>query len=580
MGARDLLEKSVVAEPGYPLAHDALAQSWLMLGYEDNAKNEANKAFDLSSNLSREERLSVEGHYRETIRDWDRAIQLYSALFKFFPDNLDYGLRVANTQRRAGKGKDALVTIAALRSLRQSATENPRVDLAESEAADSQGDYKAGQMAAARAAEKASAIGAPLLVAAAQLDDCWALQQLGQYEQSLAACEKAKVAYVRVGDRDGEASTLLDIGGSLQDQGDSVGAMRAYERAFAIFREVGDKRRMASTVNNIAVVLSAEGEHLAAEKQYEQALAILREIGGKGGAATVLGNIAGELELTGNLGEANAKFHQALSLNREIGNRGSEAWDLKGLGATSYLQGGFQESEKYLDLALEICRQASLKRTCGFALSNLGNLLMWEGKLDEAKVKHQEALAIWEDLKNQGDAAESHVAIAKLSIEQGQAVDSEAPVRDARDIFRKKKWTGDEIWADAVLAMALLAEGKSGEAAKETNSVTTEKLQNEEVRLEFELATALVRAASGKPADQSAAIKALEATRGEAAKHGFVGYELEARLGIGEIEINSGRIASGRTDLQALKRDAKAKGFLLIARKAAAAADKGTRVTP
>jgi tetratricopeptide (TPR) repeat protein len=570
LGARDLLEKAVRAEPDYPLAHDALAQSWLMLGYEDNARKEAKKAFDLSSNLSREERLSVEGRYRETIHDWNKAIELYSALFKFFPDNLDYGLRVANTQRMAGKGKDALVTIAVLRSLAHSGTDNPRVDMAESEAADSQGDFKVGQTAAARAVEEASTIGAPLLVAAAQLDECWALQQLGQYEQGLATCEKARVTYARVGDRDGEAGALLDIGGSLNGQGDSAGALREDEQAFALSREVGDRSRMASAVNNTAVVLSAEGNHLAAEQHYEQALAIYKEVGSKGGAAKVLGNMAAELEFIGNLGAANAKFRQALSLNREIGNHGSEAWALKGLGATLYLQGELRESGNDLDLSLEICRKASLKRTCGFALSNQGNLLMWEGKLDQAKVKQQEALAIWNDVNNQGDAAESNVAIAKLSIEQGQAVEAEALVRDARDIFRKKKWAGDEIWADSVLAMALLAEGKPGEAAKEIDSVTAEKLQNEEVRLEFALATAFVRAASGKPADQSAAIKVLGATLGEATKHGFVGYQLEARLALGEIEMQSGRPGAS-AHLGQLQRDASAKGFELVARKAASA---------
>jgi tetratricopeptide (TPR) repeat protein len=327
---------------------------------------------------------------------------------------------------------------------------------------------------------------------------------------------------------------------------------------------------MASAVNNTAVVLSAEGNHLAAEQHYEQALAIYKEVGSKGGAAKVLGNMAAELEFIGNLGAANAKFRQALSLNREIGNHGSEAWALKGLGATLYLQGELRESGNDLDLSLEICRKASLKRTCGFALSNQGNLLMWEGKLDQAKVKQQEALAIWNDVNNQGDAAESNVAIAKLSIEQGQAVEAEALVRDARDIFRKKKWAGDEIWADSVLAMALLAEGKPGEAAKEIDSVTAEKLQNEEVRLEFALATAFVRAASGKPADQSAAIKVLGATLGEATKHGFVGYQLEARLALGEIEMQSGRPGAS-AHLGQLQRDASAKGFELVARKAASA---------
>jgi serine/threonine protein kinase len=68
-GARHLLERAIDAEPGFPLAHSALATAWKELRYDDNAKNEAKRAFELSAALPREERLSVEAGYRETISD-------------------------------------------------------------------------------------------------------------------------------------------------------------------------------------------------------------------------------------------------------------------------------------------------------------------------------------------------------------------------------------------------------------------------------------------------------------------------------------------------------------------------------
>jgi TolB-like protein len=104
-GARDLLEKAVVAEPDYPLAHSALAAAWTGLGYDENAKKEAKKAFDLSSRLSREERLSVEARYRATTNDWDKASEIYRTLFNFFPDSLDYGLQLARAQILPEKGR-------------------------------------------------------------------------------------------------------------------------------------------------------------------------------------------------------------------------------------------------------------------------------------------------------------------------------------------------------------------------------------------------------------------------------------------------------------------------------------------
>ena len=56
----------------------------------------------------------------------------------------------------------------------------------------------------------------------------------------------------------------------------------------------------------------------------------------------------------------------------------------------------------------------------------------------------------------------------------------------------------------------------------------------------------------------------------DARRHGCAPCELEAQLAIGEIEMKSVRASSGRARLEALEGDAKAKGFLLIARKATA----------
>jgi hypothetical protein len=58
----------------------------------------------------------------------------------------------------------------------------------------------------------------------------------------------------------------------------------------------------------------------------------------------------------------------------------------------------------------------------------------------------------------------------------------------------------------------------------------------------------------------------------EATKFGYLPYQFEARLAIGEIEMQSGMSSIARPHLEALERDARAKAFLLIARKAAAAA--------
>ena len=108
LAAKDFLERAAAADPNHALTRSALALALTSLGDDAAATKEAKKAFDLSKDLSRENRLFVEGRYYETVYSWDKATSIYQSLYGFFPDNLDYGLRLAAAQTSWGKGQDAL----------------------------------------------------------------------------------------------------------------------------------------------------------------------------------------------------------------------------------------------------------------------------------------------------------------------------------------------------------------------------------------------------------------------------------------------------------------------------------------
>ena len=152
--------------PAHPLLHAALSEAWSALGYDAAARSEAKTAFERAAALSREERLAVEARYRETTKEWDRAVEIHRSLWNFFPDNLEYGLGLAEAEERAGKRKEALATVQALRRLPSPDGEDPRIDLAEATVAHRLSDFARQRAAAERAATKAEARGARLLVAA------------------------------------------------------------------------------------------------------------------------------------------------------------------------------------------------------------------------------------------------------------------------------------------------------------------------------------------------------------------------------------------------------------------------------
>ena len=109
--------------------HAALANAWQLLGYDSNAREEAKKAVELSTNLSQQDRRSIEGRYRELTSEWDKAIEIYRSLWGVFQDEPNYALELAKVQTAAGKGQDALATLVDLQHQPQ-LVDDPRIDLA------------------------------------------------------------------------------------------------------------------------------------------------------------------------------------------------------------------------------------------------------------------------------------------------------------------------------------------------------------------------------------------------------------------------------------------------------------------
>ena len=104
------------------------------------------------------------------------------------------------------------------------------------------------------------------------------------------------------------------------------------------------------------------------------------------------------------------------------------------------------------------------------------------------------------------------------------------------------------------------------------------KVQDFATRLQIDLANAYIEGMTGASSNDAGnriahATKALESVREPAARQGYAGLELEARLRLGEVELHSEKTVAGRARLEQLGKDASAKVFILISRKAKAALD-------
>lgn len=568
LSAREFLSRAVNADPSFPLAHAALAKAWSSLGYDLNARQEAKKALDESGNLPREKHLLVEARFYETNKDWAKAIEAYQNLFNLFPDNLDYGLQLASVETAGGQGKNALQTLAALGALGAQTKDDPRLDVARAEAAASLGDDKLRRDTAEQAAQEASGQGAKLLVARARDSECRALANLGENEKAKGACDEAREIYAAAGERSGLSQTLHDMAEVPINQGDFAAAEKLYGQSLAIERAIGNQKGQARELLNLGVISVKKGDFIAARRIYDESLRSYQQAGDKYGMAAVMGNTGILLRAQGKLQDALTHFQKAFELSDEVGHRGSAAQALSATGDILVEQGDLSGAYKMYQQASTIEREIGGKNVYAQTLTQMGRVLRQQAKADEARQAYRESLSLQEELGNKSDAAETRLALAELLCDSGKGAEAEQLSRQAVEAFRADAYVDEEIAAQAMLSRSLLQQGRiDGAHAAIVEAVRlSEKSQDVMVRIPVVLDHAYVMA--GEKNLRRAGEAAQQALT-RARNLGLFRLQLEASLTLGHIELQARNRSAAYARLEALEKSAHAKGFELIARKAA-----------
>jgi len=523
----------------------------------------------------------VEGRYREIDHQYEKAIEVYRTLFTLFPDNVDYGLKLSGVQARINKGHDALATVASLRKLAPPASEDPRIDLAEGDAWEALGDPKRGVQQVAPALEKARARGSRLIEARALQGRCWWLIALGQNPDGLAACRESRDIYAAAGDLHGEATALRAWADALRST-DAPESIRLYNQSQTLYRRIGSEAGVASVANNLGLAYEAQGDLATAEKMQRQALASFRLLEDKGTQATITGNVADERMEQGDLRGALQLYQDQMQLQEQLqaedsSNTGPSALPGYNIALIRQLQGDLVGAKRGFEQSLAAWQKGSLQYFSAYAMWSLGSLLLQEADFSGSRKMYDQALALRTSAGEKLTIAETQIALADLSLEEGRSpAEQEAAVRRALEVFQTQKMRDDETETWCVLARALLAQGNAAaakEAIQHARSLAA-KSQNPETRWRTGITAARVETAGNnvaRSAAGSATRKELAGIITKSRELGYQGIELDARLALAESEMKAGQVIAGRTHLAAVEADAKAKGYNLIARKAASA---------
>lgn len=567
LAAKDLLIEATQADPKFSLGHAMLARAWGQLGYEQKHREEAKRALDLATDLPQAEHMLVEGEYYESLGKQDQAASVYHALFELFPDNVDYGLRFAQAAMLSSNFSQALDVITRLRALPPPASDDPRIDIAESRAI--KVNKPASLLLVRAAVRKASAQSNVPVYALARKDECLSLLYGEEPQRAIPVCEDAYNLFLSEGNRAGAADAIRLIADRRGTEGHYEESIATYERALAMLNGLGEHAKTGAILNNMAIAYANEGKLDRAAQLYREAKTHFEQTGDKNNASTALTNIADIFFLQGNLPAAEKVYQQSLELI-VASDRAEPGYAFTRMADLELTEGKLKEAKLHAQQAVESMRpsQGAYQYLSG-AIIELGDILEQEGDLAGARTQFQQSMALRQQVGAADLVAENQVELAVLSIEEGHAEQAEGLLKSAIPEFEKEKADPDAASAYTHLSRVLLLQGKVDEARQAVDRAIQLSRATSSPAVKIPASIQRVRVTVAGSRDVVPAINELRSLAAEAKKLGYYNLESEARLELGRLLLGSDASA-GRTVLTTLASDARAHGFQLLAHHAEA----------
>ncbi len=480
LGARDLLQRAAEVDPDSAVIHSALSLAWIGLGDDFKAREQAEKAVQLSAALPKQERLATEARAAEAKKDWSRASEIYRSLWTFYPDNLEYGLRLASALSSSGRGNEALAMVADLRKLGAPAGEDPRIDLAEAMVAKRLSSF-AVEARAARAAEaKGRKSGETQVVAQALMLQGDGRILVGRSGEAVPLLSEARDLFAKAGNQSAVALVLTHLGVALNEQGRLAEAETMYQASLATLRRIGSVQSGAIQLDNLGFVAQDLGDLPRAQSLLEQAHAAFVADGEPVLAEEALNGIGTVLLARGDLAGARQRFEAVLAISRQTGNRVDEGRSLSYQGLVLARLGSLGEARRLQEAAYEITRKVGDPVRGASMLAASAEVLMRLGDLAEAQRRLAQAL----EMKRQGGSrlgiAEVLGLQARVQERLGNLAEAKRLGAEQMELARK---TGSRTLAASALhgqARRSLDEGDFAGARRQLEEALRDRVQGDE----------------------------------------------------------------------------------------------------
>ena len=418
-----------------------------------------------------------------------------SARFAENPNRAEIGLELIDALLAAGRGDDAMGTVARLRQLPGPLGKGPRIDLAEAEAAIAVSEYQRAASSAAAAEEGAKHDHDEALARRARLAQGRALLRLSQPEEAGRRMAALTAEAEAAGDERTAVQALV-VGAVAARRGSHADeAGRLVAAALPRARALGDKRSEAQA---LTLQGRLEGESGAIDKglqTVDAALAIAVAEGDVASEASALLIKMALLNWAGKDAAAMEVGNLAVQRLRISGDREQLLVALTNFATNWIEQAEFRKAEAAIAEAEPLARSIGSPRHRGGILRARAYLEEQRGDMPAARASYAAAIAAGREAGVTSVTATFLSSLAWLELLDDRFDAAAAPAAEAVELLRRG---GDErgaLEAAAVLACVDAAHGKAASARRQIAALSKQAAETDSDSAKFLVLNAEARIA-------------------------------------------------------------------------------------
>ena len=210
------------------------------------------------------------------------------------------------------------------------------------------------------------------------------------------------------------AARMNDVRGNI-DRAESLSA-----ESLALYQALGNAERIAYVLHLQADIAWRRGNLTMARSRVEESLALFRELDDKGAIAGLLLHLGVLAADQGAYTRARNLLEESLAINRKLEDVSSIADSLFNLARVCFFSGGDRALVRaHLEESFALHKTLGDKESVAYCLHLSGLLAMEEGNITSARSLVEQAVALFQELKQQHGTALSTGTLARVLAAQG-----------------------------------------------------------------------------------------------------------------------------------------------------------------